>query len=145
MMNTRQAYCLCGAVRFAARLKDGAMQACHCAQCQRWTGGGPLWTVRVEDDLQVSGEENIRTYHASAHGERAYCGSCGTNLYWKIQGRRIAFLPVGLFDDQTGLEVREEIFADRRPGWMPVWPDAVQHNEAEMQAQLTAFLEGEAR
>ena len=131
--------CLCGAVRFSAVLPDDAIQACHCGQCQRWTGGGPLWAVRVKE-LELTGEDHIRAYQASAHGERAFCGTCGSTLYWHLQGRSIAFMPVGLLDDQSGLRVREEIFVDHRPGWLPEWPEAQQHSETEMQAKLNAFL-----
>ena len=134
--------CLCGAVRFSASLPQDTIQACHCTQCQRWTGGGPLWTIRVRD-LDIDGQDAIRTYQASDHGERAFCGTCGTTLYWRLQGRRIAFMPVGLLDDQTGLTVGEEIFVDHRPDWLPAWPQATQHDEAEMVAQLNAFLEGD--
>lgn len=144
MTDRCKARCLCGAVKFDAQLKDHAVQACHCQQCQRWTGGGALWTARVED-VTLEGGDAIRTYRASDHGERAFCGICGTTLYWKMQGRDIAFLPVGLFEDQTGLEVREEIFVDHRPDWLPAWPGAAQHTEAEMVAQLKAYLEGVAQ
>lgn len=139
----RTGRCLCGAVTFSASLPGDAVQACHCRQCQRWTGGGPLFAVRVKD-LQIAGEDNIRAYHASDHGERAFCGTCGSTLYWRLQGRTIAFLPVGVFDDQSGLTVREEIFVDHRPGWLPAWEGAAQHDESAMQAQLDAFLKKEA-
>ncbi len=131
--------CLCGAVRFSAVLPNDSIQACHCGQCQRWTGGGPLLAVRVKD-VALEGEDHIRAYHASDHGERAFCGTCGTTLYWRMQGRSIAFLPVGLMDDQSGLRVGEEIFVDHRPAWLAAWPEAKQRDEAEMKAQLHAFL-----
>lgn len=139
----RSGGCLCGAVRFSAVLPESVIQACHCGQCQRWTGGGPLWAVRVKD-LKLEGEDAIQSYHASEHGERAFCGTCGTTLYWKMQGRAIAFMSVGLLDDQSGLSVEEEIFVDHRPDWLPHFKGAKQHDEAEMQAQLKAFLEKEA-
>ena len=145
MSEIRHAHCLCGGVRFKTRLKDNALQACHCEQCQRWTGGGPLWTVRTDGVPEVNGTELIRSYFASDHGERAFCSACGTTLYWKMKDGEIAFLPVGLFEDQNGFEVREEIFVDRRPGWMPAWAGATQQDEAEMQAALKAYLEGDAR
>ncbi|MFK7874894.1 MAG: GFA family protein [Paracoccaceae bacterium] len=146
MSNTpdiRTATCLCGAVTFTATLKTAGIQLCHCQQCQRWTGGGPLTVLRVED-VQTQGQDSIQSYHASAHGERAFCKTCGTTLYWKMQGRDIAFLPVGLFHDQTGLSVRDEIFVDHRPDWLPAFEGATQQKEAELQAQLTAFLERDA-
>lgn len=136
----RHGRCLCGAVTFSALLPEDQFQLCHCKQCQRWTGGGPLTAIRVKD-VEIMGQDAIRTFHASAHGERAFCGTCGTTLFWRLQGRSIAFLSVGLLDDQSGLTVGEEIFVDHRPDWLPAWSDAKQHSEAEMQAQLQAFLE----
>ena len=136
----RKGGCLCGAVTFTARLPDMSVQLCHCNQCQRWTGGGPLSVIRVQD-VEMSGADAIQSYHASAHGERAFCRSCGTTLYWKMQGRPVAFLPVGLFEDQSGFEVREEIFVDHRPDWLPAHASANQSDEATMHAQLNAYLE----
>lgn len=144
MSDVQKAQCLCGAVQFTARVADGHVNACHCKQCQRWTGGGPLLAIRV-NDVETTGEDKIRAYHASAHGERAFCSICGTTLYWKLKERSVAFLPVGLFEDQSGFEVTEEIFVDHRPEWLPEWPNAKQHSEAEMKAQLNAFLEGDAQ
>ncbi|WP_300010801.1 GFA family protein [uncultured Roseobacter sp.] len=144
MSRIANARCLCGAVKFSARLPDTEIHACHCAQCQRWTGGGPLLTVRVQE-VSTTGADAIRAYHASAHGERAFCGICGTTLYWKMQGHDIAYLPVGLFEDQSGLAVGDEIFVDHRPSWLPAWPEAAQRDEAEMQTELAAFLEGDAK
>jgi hypothetical protein len=133
--------CLCGQVSFRADVSNEA-QACHCTQCQRWTGGGPLYAVRVRD-LELTGEDNILTYAHSAWGERAVCGTCGSTLYWKLQGRPVAFVALGLVDDQSGITVTEEIFVDTRPDWLPPFPGAVQRTEAEMKAQLQAFLEKE--
>ncbi len=135
-----KAQCLCGAVRFDGQLVDDAVLLCHCQQCQRWTGGGPLTTVRVKD-VTIEGADNIGTYYASEHGERGFCKTCGTTLYWTMRGKPPAFLPVGLLEDQSGLTVKEEIFVDHRPGWLPVFEGARQSTEAEEMANLDEFLE----
>ena len=139
-----QVTCLCGAVKISATQVGTDLQACHCQQCQTWTGGGPYICIRVKD-AKIDGAETLRSYQASSHGERAFCGTCGTPLYWRLQGHKVAFLPVGLFKDQSDMEMREEIFVDHRPGWLPAWPDATEHTEAEMQAQLADFLEGDTQ
>ncbi len=136
----RTAQCLCGAVRITAVIPDGGFQLCHCEQCQRWTGGGPLTAIRAKE-IEITGQDAIETYHASDHGARAFCKVCGTTLYWKMQDHPLGFLPVGLFDDQSGFTVTEEIFVDKRPDWLPPHDGASQQDEAEMQAQLAAFLE----
>ena len=133
--------CLCGAVRFTCTVPEGAIQACHCVQCQKWTGGGPLMSVRIAD-LALEGEDSISTYRASEWGERAFCTACGSTLYWRMQGKPVKFLAVGLFDNQTELTVQEEIFIDHRPGWLPPWERARQSTEADEMAQLTTYLKG---
>ncbi len=140
-MATRTGQCLCGAVTFRGDVAPG-IQACHCVQCQRWTGGGPLMSVRVRD-LEITGEDAIHAYRASDWGERAFCGTCGSTLYWRMQGRPIAYVAVGLLDDQSGLAVTEEIFVDHRPGWLKPWDGANQSTEAEEMAKLEEFLAGE--
>jgi len=139
---TRTGQCLCGAVTFRGSVAPG-LQACHCVQCQRWTGGGPLLTARVAD-LEIAGEARIAAYHASEWGERAVCGTCGSTLYWRMQGRPVAGVAVGVLDDQTGLTVTEEIFVDHRPPWLKPWAGASQSTEAEEMAKLQEYLAGEA-
>ena len=137
-MGERTGQCLCGAVTFRANIDD-EIGACHCTQCQRWTGGGPLISARAHD-LEISGEERILAYHASKWGERAVCKTCGSTLYWRMQGRPIAYIAVGLLDDQSELKVTEEIFVDYRPTWLPAWPGASQSTEAQEMAKLETFL-----
>ncbi len=131
--------CLCGAVRFRATLPETTLTACHCNQCQRWTGGGPLYSIRVRD-LQLEGEDAITAYHASGYGERAFCSICGTTLYWRMQGQPIAFLTPALFDDQSNFRVGEEIFVDHRAAWQPPYEGATQSTEAEQQQLLADYL-----
>ncbi len=133
--------CLCGGVSFTANLPSNTIQACQCNQCQTWTGGGPLYAIRVKD-VELQGSDLIQSYHASEWGERAFCKTCGSTLYWKLKGRGIAFLSPGLLDDKAGLELTEEIFVDHRPDWLPACQGAKQSTEAEMKAQLNEFLEG---
>ena len=140
-MERKTGQCLCGAVTFSADVA-AEIQACHCTQCQRWTGGGPLYAVRVKN-LELRGEESIHSYCHSEWGERANCKTCGSTLYWKLQGRAPGFVSPGLLDDQTGMTLTEEIFVDNRPPWIAPVEGASQATEAEMKAQLAAFLEKE--
>ncbi len=133
--------CLCGEVRFRFSTSAPGLQACHCHQCQRWTGGSPLIGIRVSD-VAIEGEDNIARYHASDFGERCFCRKCGTTLFWKMQDGPVDFLCAGLLDDQTGLEMTEEIFADRRAHWLRPWKDASQSTEAEQIAKFDAWMAG---
>jgi hypothetical protein len=143
MSDRRTGQCLCGAVKVSA-VVEAHVQACHCVQCQRWTGGGPYFAVPVSD-LKVTGAETIAAYHASAWGERAYCGACGSTVFWRMQGKPARSMAVGLLDDQSGLSVTEEIFVDYRPGWLTPFEGASQSTEAQEQAKLEAYLAKDAK
>ena len=135
--------CLCGAVSFTATV-GSEIQACHCRQCQQWTGGGPLYSTRARD-IEITGEENIAAHHASEWGERAVCRICGSTLYWRMQGRPVEFVAAGLLDDQSGMSVTEEIFVDYRPDWLAPIEGAAQSTEAQAMAKLEEFLAGESK
>jgi len=137
-MSKRSGQCLCGAVTLRAEI-SGAIQACHCVQCQRWTGGGPHLAAAASD-VRISGGEKVAAYHASEWGERAVCGTCGSTLYWCMQGKPPDSVAVGLLGDQTGLTVTEEIFVDYRPDWLPPFDGAAQSTEAEEMAKLDEYL-----
>lgn len=140
MTDLLKGQCLCGAVQVSAKLKGApGIQACHCGQCRRWTGGSPYLCVWVEG-LSFEGEDNIARYHASDWGERGFCRTCGTTLFWAMQGKIPDSIAVGLLDDQSGLTVTEEIFTDRRAGWLPVWKGASQSTEAEQIEKFDAYM-----
>lgn len=139
----RKGHCLCGAVTLAARITSDGIMACYCQQCQRWTGGGPLINVRAAD-VALSGEDAITHVRNSEWGERGFCGTCGSTLYWRMQDGEISSLAIGLFDDQSGWTMKEEIFTDRRPDWLPHFDGASQSTEAEEFAKLDKYLEGDA-
>jgi hypothetical protein len=131
--------CLCGAVQISAVIGEKSITACHCGQCRRWTGGGPYFSTSVSD-ARLEGEDHVAIYSASEWGERGYCRSCGTTLFWKMKGKPLNSLAAGLFDDQSALKVTGEIFTDRRACWHAEWPDASQSTEAQEIAKLDAVL-----
>ena len=143
-MNTRAGKCLCGAVSLSAEIDDPKIDACHCTQCQRWTGGGPLINVRV-DSVTFNDDAPIREYSISDWGVRAFCENCGSTLYWRMADGKIKHIAVGLLDDQSGLRLTEEIFVDYRPDWLEPVPGASQSTEAEQFALLQEYLDGKTK
>ena len=137
-MGVRTGQCLCGAVKVKADVSHD-VSACHCGQCQRWTGGGPLYSVPLAGEIEIDGGETVTSYHASTWGERVSCATCGSTLWWKMQGKPPSFVALGMLDDQSGMRVAEEIFVDYRPEWMPPFEGATQSTEAEEMAKLAEW------
>jgi len=124
-------------VKVSAVIGARNIVACHCGQCRRWTGGGPYFSTDVTD-VQIDGEAHVAIFAASAWGERGFCRNCGTTLFWKVKDGPVTNLAAGLFDDQAGLKVTEEIFVDCRAHWHSGWSDAAQSTEAEEIAKFEA-------
>jgi hypothetical protein len=80
--------CLCGDVTFELRPSlqfgaDRAMGVCHCAHCQRWSGGAGLpFVVTSPDRFRVThGQELLAYYRDAPSSLRTFCRRCGSSLY----------------------------------------------------------------
>lgn len=119
IVSTRTGGCLCGAVRFTARLTKTTFGACHCEMCRRWTGSALLGITLPTGNIAWSGEAHIATRQTSPWAMRAWCRECGSNLFFRVtadtQWSGDTELPIGLFDDPNGLEMSNEIYIDHKP------------------------------
>lgn len=106
-------HCLCGAVQISVTNLAHDMHACHCENCRRQGMIGFSVPVPAAD-LTVTGD--IATYTSSEWGQRAFCPTCGSNLWFRATGEEADyFLSPGLLDDLSGLKLVDEIFIDRKP------------------------------
>ncbi len=86
--------------------------------CQRW--GGAFYAGVKGERAVVSGEEAVTVYRSSHWAERAFCGTCGSNLWYRFlpTGNR-SFL-AGLFDLPAGFGIEQQIFVDEKPDWFDI-------------------------
>ncbi len=111
--------CLCQAVRFNITNTPTRSGACHCSMCRKWTGGIYLGFQVKPEDVTFEGEDNIQTFTSSDWAERAFCKTCGSNLFYRVtaegphQGLR--HFGLGSLDDPAGMIMDEEIFIDEKP------------------------------
>ena len=118
-MEERTGQCMCGAVRFTARLDPAKAHVCHCPQCRRWAGSAFFGVTVAKGDMTIEDASAVRTFRSSDWASRSSCGTCGSTLWYRFdQGEDGAGdyeLAVGLLDDANGLVMEREIFADERP------------------------------
>lgn len=105
--------CLCGKVRFSAIPKSDHMDACHCSMCRKWSGGVLFATTCV--DLKIENEEELQAYRSSPWGERHFCKTCGSSLFWRMADRSLDVVMVSAFDDPSPFEFQTEMFIDKKP------------------------------
>ena len=99
--NMRKGACLCGAVRFAAKVERPSVSACHCKMCRRWSTS-PFMAIKATD-LAFDGAENIARFRSSQWAERGFCKQCGANLFYHIVDSDDYQMAAGAFDDEEGL------------------------------------------
>ncbi len=113
MTDTRTGQCLCGAVAFEADIEAPHYHACHCDTCRRW--GGPGMATNAVS-LRIADTSALRAYGSSDYGERVFCGTCGTHLFWRMKDGSVNVVWVGALDDSDDLTLGTEIFVDSKPG-----------------------------
>lgn len=101
--------CLCGAVIVRVASHAGAVSACHCVMCRRWGGGVTMGLEAPAGAVRVSGP--VRSFASSDFAERAWCETCGTQLWLRDRDGPYDLSP-GLFDG-AGLRLVREVYADR--------------------------------
>lgn len=113
--------CLCGAVQFTALLPAKWVAHCHCTRCQRAHGaafvtwaGFPSEAVEVHDD-----QNSLRWYVAQEGGSRAFCGQCGSPMFFK-SGRWPGELHIAraLFQDPIDQEPQSHVFFETSVPWV---------------------------
>ena len=86
----------------------------------------------------AEGEEVVTVFRSSEWAERAFCGTCGSNLWYRFlpTGNR-SFL-AGLFDAAADLPVEKEIFSDEAAAWTALAGDQIRQTGAEVIAEAEA-------
>ena len=121
-MTDRTGGCACGAIRFKITAPLMGIGVCHCADCQKSTGGGPNYVASVPKSALVvtKGEPRIYTSQADSGNDigRAFCANCGTPL-WSVSGPTSPIYPVrvGALDEPTGMSPSLHLYTDSAPDW----------------------------
>ena len=106
----RSGGCLCGGVRYRIHGPLRGVIACHCSQCRRTSGHYAAMTSAPSASIELTLAGTLLWYQSSDSAERAFCGRCGGNLFWKQAGRDDISITAGTLDTPTGLTIEEHIF-----------------------------------
>lgn len=128
--------CLCGAITVQTPDKT-SIDACHCGMCRRW-GGGPALGIFCGTDVHINGLDKLKVYQSSEWAERAFCGECGTHIFYKLLPDQSYFMPAGLFQGDLEFEFTEQIFIDMKPNYYEFANQTLTMTEAEVLAKFAA-------
>jgi hypothetical protein len=112
--------CLCGAVRFAARLPSKWVAHCHCSMCRRAHGAAFVTWAGFEDERIAIEDADARLqWHASSPpARRGFCARCGSTLFFRSE-RWPGELHVVLANFDTPLDrlPQAHVFYDAHVPW----------------------------
>jgi hypothetical protein len=128
--------CLCSAITVKTPDKT-TIDACHCGMCRRW-GGSPALGVPCGSDVQIDGFDKLKVYQSSEWAERAFCGECGTHIFYRLLLTNEYFVPAGLFQNEIEFEFKEQIFIDRKPSYYEFANQTLNMTEAEVFAKFAS-------
>lgn len=120
--------CLCGAVTFSAAAVSRPPAACHCTQCRKQSGHHWASVQVLDSALTITGEP--RWYASSETGQRGFCSTCGSFLFWKGKGDVDTGISLGAVDGPTGLKLERHIFIRHKGDYYDI-PDTVRQEEQE--------------
>lgn len=131
MIATHEGGCLCGSVRYQANGEPTWCGACHCKQCQRWTGTAFLIGAYFPDAQVEILNGNLKHYeYRSDESGRwlrlEFCEKCGTTVSGtaeSVPGQR--WIAGGTFDDPNWLDVKLHVWTDSAHHSVHFPPEAV--------------------
>lgn len=130
---TINGHCLCGRVKVELEEPAAKLELCQCDMCRRW--GGAFYAAQTGKDFTIDGEDAITAFQSSDWGERAFCSTCGSNIWWRFLPTGNRSFSAGLFDDTRHSDIEKEIFVDERADWCRVQGDHPQQTGAEVMAE----------
>ena len=114
--------CLCGLIQFSIDAEAQGARMCWCRDCQRIASGSATVNVLFpEDSVRYTGQ--MTKLHLTADSgnivERAFCPTCGSQMYSKtIEPRGMAMrVRAGTLDNPDLIAPTAIVWADSAPRW----------------------------
>jgi hypothetical protein len=130
--------CLCGSVKFNTG-EIHHLDVCHCAICQRWTGGPFVGADFRNGDVVVTEDEGLTWYASSDWAKRGFCKTCGSSLFYRLNDAPDFWaICGGSLSLPDGMTIHQEIFIDEKPDYYSLAGDQPKLTGAEFMKTLEA-------
>lgn len=130
--------CQCGAVNFRVIGNMRDVVYCHCGQCRRIHGHAPGYSAARKAEMTIEGEDNIVWYRTSDEAQRGFCGSCGSSLFWRPEGRETVSVAAGSINAPTGMKSVRHIYAGDKGDYYQI-ADGVPQDAGTMAGNPVTF------
>ena len=128
--------CLCGKVSVELENPERHVEICQCEMCRRWSGG--FYSAQRGEHASIQGEDSVVRFQSSDWGERAFCGTCGSHIWWRFLPTGSRSFSAGLFDAAIDHTIEREIFVDEGASWTTLAGDHPRQTGEEVIAEAKA-------
>lgn len=122
-MSSKQVHgrCHCGQIEITATVDPEKVMACHCSDCQTFSGA-PYRAVAMVPaaDIQIQGtpREYVKVAESGNQRFQAFCPNCGTQLYAADSEKKIYNIRTGFLNALADLKPAKHIFAKSSVPWV---------------------------
>lgn len=71
--------------------------------------------VNCGPEVEFNNSDKLSVFDSSDWAQRGFCSACGTHLFYRLKETQEHMIPVGLFDDDSGLVFKRQVFIEERP------------------------------
>jgi hypothetical protein len=114
--------CTCEAIRYEVSAMPLIVYACHCTECQRWTGSafGLSMPVMASSFRLISGKPKAYRCVGNSGVENTYwfCGDCGGRAFGQRAIRPdVVIVRAGTLDDTSWVRPNAHVFLQSAQAW----------------------------
>lgn len=112
--------CHCNSIQFEMPDQAAASSVCYCDDCRKQSGAPMLaWAMVPEAKVSITGKPNV--YSSSEGGQRSFCGSCGTGLFFTnalLAQMGMMQVRIAALDDPDAIPPQMQVQTAERVKWM---------------------------
>jgi hypothetical protein len=141
--------CVCGAIRYEIAQEPLRVYACHCKDCQRFTGSAfAIGVVIPSEAFQLTGPETRLVPNGITEGGRlkrlSACPECGTRLFGDLRpdGRykgMVRAILGGTLDDTSWLRPTIHVWTRSAQPWVVLSDGSTVYERSLQETEKTAL------
>ena len=132
--------CYCGDVKISGIVSSDNVLACHCRDCQKFSGA-PFRVVAVMSAEQVVISGAVKEYLkiADSGNERiqGFCGNCGSQIYAADPAKTLFMVRTGCLSQYDQLVPAKHIFGKSASSWLSTIEKQQWVTEGPASAEMT--------
>jgi hypothetical protein len=123
--------CHCGAISFTASIDPAKVVACHCADCQSFSGA-PYRAVAfaTAENFHMTGTAQHYVKIAASGNPRAqgFCGNCGTQIYTtEPDAPKLYGIRLGCVNERAQLAPTIQVWGNSAMPWLKTLQNVPHH------------------